>query len=84
MSGKRRVSAPRLNWSVGAPPGAGQWWIVWKDDRVYPVEISPAVLRPDGHLLLKFGNGQAFLYEDDNRGMIKHHAALIVPAGPTQ
>lgn len=80
------VNAAITDWREGPPPGAGQFWVVmWMLNpnrwEVRLVEVSPAVLNPEGRLLLKMSNGSAFLYEP-NRYAISHHASVIAPEPP--
>jgi hypothetical protein len=68
-------------WIAGSPDGPGDCWIVWLGTEVHLVNIGPAVLNPDGQLLLKFSRGMAYAYEV-NRKRITHWMPVIRPEPP--
>lgn len=69
---------------MGSPDAPGEYWIVWRSDhwaQVYLVSVSPAVVRPDGPLLLKNIGGMAYDYQA-NRGLILAWAPVVYPLLP--
>ncbi len=72
-----------ITWRPGPPPGRGAWWIII-DERVLPVDVSPALVdwnNLDAPLLLKMLGGGAYPFETAKE-KITHHAALNPPEGP--
>lgn len=77
----------KSDWIPGAPSTRGRYWIYWHtlldEDRVDAIELSPAVLNPDGNLLCKLSSGVAYRYSQDGiRSQISHHIPILEPAPP--
>jgi hypothetical protein len=73
-------------WIEGPPPVPGNYWVLmWLlnpgEWAIRLVEISPAVLNPDGQLLLKMSSGAAFQYEP-NKYAIARHKVVRMPQLP--
>ena len=75
------MSQQTIKWKPGPPPATpGRFWICSRG-KVLPVELGPALLCPDGDLLIKTMSGVAYLYPSRELD-ISHHAPMELPAPP--